>query len=89
MSIHLPSDLAQFVSDSVAGGSYASESDVFVEALRLLQRREQLRRDVNAGIEQLRGGESFELDDETLTAFLDDVKSAGRRGLEAERPRSS
>jgi len=42
--------------------------------MSLSQRREQLRGDVNAGIEQLRRGESFELDDETLGDFFGGIK---------------
>jgi hypothetical protein len=61
-----------------------------MDDMSLIQRRDQRRRDVNAGIEQLSRGEGIDLDDESLGAFFDEVKADGRRRLEAapERLRS-
>ncbi len=56
----IPNDLGEFVRQLVADGVVASENDALVEGLRLLRSREQLRRDVNLGIEQLRRGEGID-----------------------------
>ena len=60
MNIQIPPDLNSFVEELVAGGKYGSPDQVFVEGLRLLQVREQLRRDVDLGIAQLDRGEGIE-----------------------------
>ena len=58
--VEIPQDLQQFVQAAVRSGSFQSESEVVVEGLRLLRRREQLRRDVNEGIAQLERGEGVD-----------------------------
>ena len=60
MNPPIPVELQDFVDDIIRGGSYRSEAEVVSEALRLLKKREQLRRDVNAGIEQLDEGKGIE-----------------------------
>lgn len=60
MSVDIPADLVPFVHSIIASGRCQSESDVVVEALRLLEtverRRDQLRADV---IEGINSGESI------------------------------
>ena len=51
--VEIPFDLQQFVQTAISSGAFHSESEVVAEGLRLLQRREQLRRDVNECIAQL------------------------------------
>ena len=63
MNVHIPTDLGQFVQQLIADGVVANENEAFVEGLRLLQSREQLRRDVNIGIEQLERGEGVDGDE--------------------------
>jgi antitoxin ParD1/3/4 len=40
----------------IAGGSFRNETEIVVEGLRLLRSREELRADVNAGIDELDRG---------------------------------
>lgn len=71
MNINLTPQLEAMVREKVASGLYGSASEVIREALRLLGeqdhlrnfKREQLRRDVQAGLES---GSAGELDIETI-----------------------
>lgn len=64
MNISLPSGLASFVENEVASGEYSTQSEVFREALRLLQHDKELekeklailRREINIGIEDAENG---------------------------------
>ena len=58
--VNIPLDLQQFVQTAVNSGAFQSESEVVAEGLRLLQRREQHRREVNEGIAQLERGEGVD-----------------------------
>ncbi|NLF67748.1 MAG: CopG family transcriptional regulator [Candidatus Anammoximicrobium sp.] len=77
MNVQIPPDLSRFVQDLVADGRYQDGDQVLVEGLRLLQTREQLRRDVAAGVAQLDRGEA--LDEEDVFEALE------RRIAEVER----
>lgn len=61
MSITLPRHLEQQVQDKVRSGAYHSSEEVLEESLRLLARRdaqqEQLRRDIQVGVDQAERGE--------------------------------
>ena len=63
MNVQIPADLNRFVEGLVADGKYQSGDQVLVEGLRLLQTRERLRRDVDAGIAQLDRGEGLDEDE--------------------------
>jgi len=56
MSVEMTPELQGLVQNIFRSGTYRDENEVLSEALRLLERREQLRREVNAGIEQLEQG---------------------------------
>ena len=64
MNVSLPGNLAAFVEQEVATGGYASQSEVVLDALRLLHREkageqeklEMLRRAVSIGIEDWKHG---------------------------------
>jgi putative addiction module CopG family antidote len=75
----LPSDLAQFVSDQVGSGKYSSQSEVVLDALRLMRDRErrvaELRDEIAPALERLERGEGRELD----------VEDVIRRGMERHR----
>ena len=75
----LPSDLAQFVSDQVGSGKYASQSEVVLDALRLMRDRErrvaELRGEIAPALERAERGEGRELD----------VEDVIRRGMERHR----
>lgn len=85
MDVTLTPELERLIHDKVATGLYASQDEVIREALRLLKDRdelrllavEDLRREVQKGLDQLDRGESVFLDPER-------IKAEGRRRL-AER----
>ncbi len=70
MNIEIPAEFAPFVAEMISRGSYRDENELFVEGLRLLKSREQLRADVDAGIEQLEAGQG--LDGEEVFARLEE-----------------
>lgn len=63
MAIEITPEVESLVHGIYAGGQYASETDVIAAALQLLQQREQLRRDLQRGCDELDRGERFEADD--------------------------
>ena len=80
LTITLPSEMAAIIKSAVAGGLYASTSEVVREALRdwqikaeLRQRRlDALRKEIDSGLKDVEEGR--------LVAFdLDDVLDDGRR----------
>ena len=83
MNISLPQQLEQWVKQRVDTGMYDSASEVIREALRLLREQEdlkqlrtqELRRQLQVGVEQLDRGASRTFD-EGVTA---EVKKAGRK----------
>jgi len=60
MSVEMTPELDGLVQSIFRCGQYRDENEVLGEALRLLERRDQLRRDVNAGIRQLEEGQGIE-----------------------------
>jgi len=84
VNVSLTVELEKIVAEKVASGHYASASEVVREALRLLCERDQLnqlRQDVQHGIEQLDHGRARAFDNHTL----DRIKRAGRKQLAAAR----
>lgn len=83
MEIELTAELASFVRAQAASGLYASESEVVREALRLLERREairrlapdELRRKIEAGLAEADAGRLFALDYDLMRR----IKEDGRR----------
>lgn len=78
MIVSIPTELEPFVLGVVESGSYHNPAEVVGEALRLLARREQLTRDVQAGIEQLQGGQYREYEGDSREAFLADIEAEER-----------
>lgn len=70
MSTNIPTDLQAFVSQQVADGAYASTDEVVRDALCVLHdltaRRDQLRADVQLGIDDAAPGLAGPLDVEAL-----------------------
>ncbi|MCC9658874.1 ribbon-helix-helix domain-containing protein [Rhodopirellula halodulae] len=60
MNLNLPSELNDFVKGLVAQGRYNSEEDAIVEGIKLLMGREQLRGEIQKGVEQLNAGEFYD-----------------------------
>jgi len=87
MTETLPADLQQFVREELAAGRYASPAEVIGEGLRLLRDRErrlqELRAEIQVGIDELERGEGIVIRDEReLAAFFEDIKVRGRERLE-------
>ena len=84
MNINLTPQLEELVRQKVASGQYSSASEVVREALRLMQREDQmqaaklaqLRRDIQGGLES---GTAGKLD-------VDTIKRRGRARLDAAKP---
>ena len=76
MPVQITPELESLVQEILAQGEFQDEAEVLREALHLLQKRQQLMRDVNDGVAQLDRGESSEYDENSLDQFLDDVRAA-------------
>ncbi len=93
MHVSLTPHLEELVRDKVKSGLYCSASEVVREALRLMEDRDRvremrlddLRKEIQIGIEQIERGESTEYTTETLHELFDDIKARGRARLEARR----
>jgi antitoxin ParD1/3/4 len=89
MNVSLTPELEKYVGHKVASGLYSTASEVVRDGLRLLQERdrlfedrlEQLRTEVNRGIQDLAAGRAAPFD----KASLDRIKSKGRAQLQAKR----
>jgi len=79
MTIEIPPDYQAFVTTAVASGQFQSEEKVVEEALRLMsernRRREEFRRQVQIGTDQLQRGEYTDFDDESLDKFFDELNA--------------
>ena len=86
MTVEIPLEYQQFVTNAIACGEFKSEGDVIAEALRVLENRRQtaeyLRREMQVGIDELDRGEYVEFDEASLKDFFEQVKVEGRRDLE-------
>lgn len=86
MEIRLSPELLRFAVEKVASGEFESVSDVVSGALALMRQEEEaprwaieeLRKEIQVGLDELDRGETAE-----FTA--EDIKAEGRRILEAER----
>jgi antitoxin ParD1/3/4 len=78
MNVQISADLSRFVEGLVADGRYQNKDQVFAEGLRLLQVREQLRRDLDIGIAQLDRGEGLDEDEvfEVLDRRIGEIERA-------------
>lgn len=59
MTIQLSTELEQLVKKLVNSGDFADEQQVFEAALRLLDRRSELRAEIRVGLDQLDRGECY------------------------------
>lgn len=81
MNVPIPAEFQEFVQSIIRTGNYQSEAEVVGEALRLLRKREELRCEVDAGVEQLDRGEYTEYDEDSLPRFLADIEARQRARL--------
>jgi putative addiction module CopG family antidote len=75
IDVSIPSEFEPFVENAVKNGEFASPDEVVAEGLRFLQRRQNLREAVQAGVAQLDAGQYTEYGEDDLQRFLDDVKA--------------
>jgi antitoxin ParD1/3/4 len=83
MNVSLTPELEQYVNQKVESGMYHSASEVIREGLRMLKERdeihhrklEELRREIQIGIDQADRGETKPLSREVI----EDIKSRGRK----------
>lgn len=90
MNVSLTPELEAFVHRKVESGRYNSASEVIRESLRLLEeddwlkerRLEEIRREVQKGVDQIRNGEYTQLNsDEELKEFFEDIKRRGKERI--------
>ena len=60
MNIELPEDAVQFVDGLVASGQFASADEAVAEGVRLLMSRQQLRADIQKGVDELEAGQGID-----------------------------
>ena len=93
MNVSLTPELEQYVSGKVESGLYHSASEVVRDGLRLLKEKEEihrarieeLRREVQIGIDQADRGQAKPLTDD----LVQDIKARGRQRLAAGKKRGS
>ena len=88
MNLPLTADEQELIRQKVASGLYSSPNEVISAALRLLdqyhQTFEELRKDVQDGVDQLDRGEYTEYTDETLHQFFAEIEAEGLKELETQ-----
>ncbi len=62
MHVDLSSDVAQFIEGLVASGVYQSADEAVADGVRLLMSRQQLRAEIQKGIDELDAGQGIEGD---------------------------
>jgi antitoxin ParD1/3/4 len=81
LAVHLPAELDEFIQSAVASGGCAGPNELVTQALYAYRDRmeldhmklQRLRRDIQAGIDQLEKGES--VDDFDVDLFLAECRS--------------
>ncbi len=89
MNISIPESLRDFVESEVRERGYSSASEYVRELIRGARERsareEELRQVVQLGLEQLRRGESVDLDGSSLSDFFAEAKARARQRLSTGR----
>lgn len=81
MTLALTPQMAEMLNRKVASGRYTSAGEVLIEALRLLDERDQrrerrvsdLRMQIDVGMDQLARGEYTEYDEASLDRLVDEI----------------
>jgi antitoxin ParD1/3/4 len=89
MNVHLPQELEELVQSKVRSGRYSSASEVFREALQLMEERDQMlvlqkheiRKKIADGLASLRRGEGIDGDAvfDRIEAELDTLERNGHK----------
>jgi antitoxin ParD1/3/4 len=82
MTFTVTPEIEHLVNEQLASGLYASTSEVLREALRLLQERNELRREIALGAEQLKQGDYKEY--ASVDELIDDIQTRGQARLAAK-----
>ena len=93
MNVNLGTHWEAFIEENIKTGRYLSASELIREGLRLLQdkehlrqlRLEELRKEVDKGLDALDRGQYTELDGDGMKGHLEDVKVRGRARLAREK----
>ena len=80
MKIDRPADAMEFVEALVASGQYRSANEAVADGVRLLMSRQQLRADIQKGIDELDAGQGMD----GSVVFAELHKRADRLTQEAE-----
>ena len=86
MSTAIPPELEEFVEHELASGKYHSRDEVISEGLRLLREHKlfQLRKEIDAGLDQIEQGEVVTIKNETEHRdFFDKLKSRDHKIAES------
>ncbi|MEX0979084.1 MAG: hypothetical protein WDZ48_09545 [Pirellulales bacterium] len=75
MAASISPDNERFLEKAVADGRFTDRGEALDEAIRLLRRREELHRAVEAGVDELNDGRYTEYDAVDLDRFLADIKA--------------
>lgn len=82
MSVTVTPEIEHLVNEQLASGLYASTNEVLREALQLLQKHNELRREIALGAEQLKRGDYKEY--ASVDELLDDIQTRGQTRLAAK-----
>ena len=92
MNVSIPESLREFVEAQVRENGYGSASEFVRELIRDARERTtrnaELKELVQLGLEQLRQGDSVELDDASMGKFFDEAKSRARKRLARKKRRA-
>jgi antitoxin ParD1/3/4 len=87
MDISVTPETEKLVQEHLKTGRYSTPSAVVADAVRLLteheRKLEQLRKEIQLGIDQIERGEHTEYDEHTLKDLFDSIQSEGMRVLAA------
>jgi antitoxin ParD1/3/4 len=95
MNVSIAVEQQRFIAGMVKTGRYVTSSEVVREGLRLLQQREQIRREyeeelrrkIREGLDALERGDYEDFNDATLKEFFDRIKREGRSRLKSRQKR--
>jgi antitoxin ParD1/3/4 len=93
MNVSLTPELEKMVNEKVSSGLYNSASEVVREGLRLLQdhdelrriRRDELRREIMIGVDQIRNGQFVEVKASELGEFADKLIAEARNEFRSKK----